>query len=405
MTANAPPLAGLRVLDLSRVLAGPWCTMTLADLGAEVWKIENPDGGDDTRKWGPPFVAGESAYFLAINRNKKGLALDLRNPEAQKVVRDLAAKADVLVENYRTGALAKYGLDWPTLQAINPRLVYCSISAYGRSSPMADRPGYDFVVQAEGGLMAITGAPDGEPMKVGVAICDVLAGKDATAAVLAALIARERTGRGQHIDVALLDATVAALVNVASAWLVSREAPQRYGNAHQTTVPYQIFPTGDGMIALACGNDLQFAALCRRALDRPDLVDDPRFARNVERVRHRSVIVPLLTGIFRSNTTRHWFDRLLAAGVPAGIVREVPDVLTAPEVRARGMVVTVDHPTAGPLEIVASALRLSDTPVIAPAPPPTLGQHTESVLADVLGLDANAIEGLRAAGAIGRAVL
>ena len=265
---------------------------------------------------------------------------------------------------------------------------------------MADRPGYDFVVQAEGGLMAITGTPEGEPMKVGVAICDVLAGKDATAAILAALIARERTGRGQHIDVALLDATVAALVNVASAWLVSREAPQRYGNAHQTTVPYQIFPTGDGMIALACGNDLQFAALCRRALDRPDLADDPRFGRNVERVRHRSVIVPLLTDIFRSNTTRHWFDRLAAAGVPAGIVREVPDVLSAPEVRARGMVVTVDHPTAGPLEIVASALRLSDTPVIAPSAPPTLGQHTDSVLADVLQLDSETIANLRAAGAI-----
>lgn len=400
MTDILPPLDGIRVLDLSRVLAGPWCTMTLADLGAEVWKVENPDGGDDTRKWGPPFAAGESAYYLAINRNKKGLAVDLRTAGGRAVVQALALEADVLVENYRAGALAKYGLDWPTLSAANPRLIYCSISAYGRSSPMAERPGYDFVVQAEGGLMAITGAADGEPMKVGVAICDVLTGKDATQAVLAALIARGRTGRGQHIDIALLDATVAALVNVGSAYLVSGKAPGRWGNAHPTTVPYQIFATADGMLALACGNDLQFAAMCRRAIDRPELADDPRFARNVDRVRNREVLVPLLEAVFAGGATADWFRRLDAAGVPAGIVRDVPSALDAPEVRARGMVATVEHPSIGRLDIVASALRLSDTPVVPPRAPPTLGQHTNEVLSSVLGYDPARIAQLRADGAI-----
>nr|WP_123691284.1 CoA transferase [Stella humosa] len=395
-----PPLDGIRVLDLSRVLAGPWCTMTLADLGAEVWKVENPDGGDDTRKWGPPFAEGESAYYLAVNRNKKGIAVDLRTPGGQAVVRDLAARADVLVENYRAGALAKYGLDWETLSAANPRLIYCSISAYGRSSPMADRPGYDFVVQAEGGLMAITGAADGAPMKVGVAICDVLTGKDATQAILAALIARGRTGRGQLIDIALLDSTVAALVNVGSAWLVSGKAPGRWGNAHPTTVPYQIFATADGMVALACGNDLQFQALCRRALDRADLAQDPRFVRNVDRVAHRQVLVPLLEAIFAGGTTAEWFSRLEAAGVPAGIVRDVPAALGAPEVLARGMVATVDHPTIGPLRLVASALRLSDTPVVPPRPPPLLGQDTDAVLAGVLGYTPERIATLHGEGAV-----
>ena len=397
---SVPPLDGIRVLDLSRVLAGPWCTMTLADLGAEVWKVENPDGGDDTRQWGPPFAAGESAYYLAVNRNKKGIAVDLRTEGGRAIVGALAREADVLVENYRTGALAKYGLDWPTLSAANPRLIYCSISAYGRSSPMAARPGYDFVVQAEGGLMAITGAAGGEPMKVGVAICDVLAGKDATQAVLAALIARGRTGRGQFIDIALLDATVAALVNVGSAYLVSGKAPGRWGNAHPTTVPYQIFATADGMVALACGNDLQFAALCRQAIDRPELVGDPRFARNADRVRHREVLIPILEAIFAGGTTAQWFRRLDAAGVPAGIVRDVPAVLTAPEVRARGMVATVEHPTIGALDIVASALRLSETPVVPPRAPPTLGQDTDAVLAEVLGYDPARIAALRAQGAI-----
>ncbi|MGE0715617.1 MAG: CaiB/BaiF CoA transferase family protein [Alphaproteobacteria bacterium] len=394
------PLEGIRVLDLSRVLAGPWCTMTLADLGAEVWKVENPDGGDDTRKWGPPFAAGESAYFLAINRNKQGIAVDLRNPGGRAVVRALAEKADVLVENYRAGALARYGLDWPTLSAVNPRLVYCSISAYGRASPMADRPGYDFVVQAEGGLMAITGEAGSEPMKVGVAICDVLAGKDATQAILAALIARGRTGRGQHIDIALLDATVAALVNVGSAWLVSRVAPGRYGNAHPTTVPYQTFPTADGTLVLACGNDLQYRALCAHVLARPDLATDPRFARNVDRVSHRTTLVALLQEIFRTATTAEWFAKAQAAGVPAGIVRDVPQVLSAPEVHARGMVARVEHPTIGALDIVASPLRLSDTPVVVPTPPPTLGQHTDQVLRDVLGYPADRIAALRAEGAV-----
>ena len=394
------PLDGVRVLDLSRVLAGPWCTMTLADLGAEVWKVENPDGGDDTRKWGPPFAEGESAYYLAVNRNKRGIAVDLRTPGGQAVMRALAERADVLVENYRAGALARYGLDWKTLSAANPRLIYCSISAYGRSSPMAARPGYDFVVQAEGGLMSITGAAGTEPMKVGVAICDVLTGKDATQAILAALIARGRTGRGQLIDIALLDSTVAALVNVGSAYLVSGKAPGRWGNAHPTTVPYQIFATADGMLALACGNDLQFAALCRRALGRPDLADDPRFVRNVDRVGHREALIPLLEAIFAAGTTADWFARLDAAGVPAGIVRDVPAVLTAPEVLARGMVATVDHPTIGPLDLVASALNLSDTPVVPPQAPPLLGQDTDRVLAEVLGYDEGRIAALHAEGAV-----
>ncbi len=375
-----PALTGIRVLDLSRVLAGPSCTQTLADLGAEVWKIENPVNGDDTRSWMPPELDGESTYFMCCNRSKKSVAIDLKSSEGQETLRRLAAKADILVENFRNGALAAFGLDPETLAKINPRLIYCSISGYGRTGPRADEGGYDFTIQAESGLMAITGDPDGEPMKLGVAISDLVTGMNAVQAILAALIARERTGQGQHLDIALFDSAVALLANVASGYLQTGQQSPRYGNAHATVVPYQLFDTADGTLALACGNDAQFRALCTMVLDLPDLPNDPRYTRNRDRVNNRQTLIPLLENAFRLQNTEEWLGKLKGAKVPGGKVRTVSEVFSAPDVLERGMVIDVPDTLHGTLSLIRSPLRFSDTKVRTPAPPPRLGEHTDEVL-------------------------
>src|SRR5919199_5482880 len=322
-------LDGINVLDLSRVLAGPWCTQTLADLGAVIWKVESPQG-DDTRAWRPPEIGGESTYFIAANRSKKSIAVNFKSAGGQEIIRRLAQKADVLVENYRRGTLERVGLGYQDLGTLNPRLVYCSISGDSRVGPRADEPGYDFVIQAESGLMAITGEPEGEPMKLGVAVTDILTGMNATQAVLAALLARERTGRGQFIDAALLDSAVGVLANVATGYLNTGEAPERFGNAHATVVPYQIFPTADGTLALAVGNDSQFRILCERVIGRPEMARDPRYATARARVLNRDTLIPALSDILRGSTTGTWLERLRAVGVPAGENRTAPGGFAPP---------------------------------------------------------------------------
>ncbi|MEQ9244256.1 CaiB/BaiF CoA transferase family protein [Roseovarius indicus] len=376
----APPLDGIKVLDLSRVLAGPTCTQTLADLGAEVWKIEPPGKGDDTRGWMPPEVEGESTYFMCCNRSKKSVALDLKSQGGRAAVQALARKADVLVENFRQGALDAFGLDYETLSADNRRLIYCSISGYGRTGPRAGEGGYDFTIQAESGLMAITGEPEGEPMKLGVAITDIATGMNAVQAILAALFARERTGRGQHLDLALFDSAVALLANVASGYLQTGREPNRYGNAHATVVPYQLFDTIDGTLALACGNDGQFLALCE-VLGRTDLARDERFIRNRSRVENRDTLIPELQAAFLTRGTDEWISLLRKAKVPVGSVRSVSEVFSAADVLERGLVTTVPDAVHGQLSLVRSPLRFSETPLHTPVAPPRLGDNTEEVLA------------------------
>lgn len=377
----AGALDGIVVLDLSRVLAGPWCTQTLGDLGAEVWKIEPPQGGDDTRSWMPPEIDGDSTYFLCCNRNKKSVTLDLKTDEGRRAAVALAARADVMIENFKLGTLERFGLGFEQLRATNPGLIYCSISGYGRSGPRAAEPGYDFSIQAESGLMSITGDPEGEPMKLGVAITDLITGMNATQAILAALFARQATGKGQFIDVSLFESAVAILANVASGHLATGGMPRRYGNAHATVVPYQLFDTADGRIALAVGNDSQFRALCQRVIARPELAQDPLYATNRERVHNRETLIPLLEALFREKPTGFWVEELKVAGVPAGQVRNVGEVFASPEVQARGVLVEMDDPQHGKLRFVRSPLRLSDTPPSIRLVPPALGQDTDEVLA------------------------
>jgi crotonobetainyl-CoA:carnitine CoA-transferase CaiB-like acyl-CoA transferase len=384
MTRPAP-LAGRRILDLSRVLAGPWCTMILADLGAEVIKIENPRGGDDTRSWGPPYAAGESAYYLCANRNKKSVAIDLSCAAGQAAVTALAGCSDVVVENYKLGGLDKYGLDYATLSGRHPELVYCSISGYGRESPRAAEPGYDYVIQAEGGLMAINGDADGPPVRVGVAVADLFTGMFAAQAILAALIARDRDGVGQHIDMALFDSQLAMLANVGSGCLVSAEEPERFGNSHPTVVPYRTFETADGTIVIAVGNDRQFGHLCRDLLHRPDLAEDPRFATNAARVVHRDALNPILEPLVRAHSCDWWLTALKRVGVPCGAVRRMTDALAAPETIARNMVQSVAHPLAGTVPLIGSPLKLGGTPVVEPFAPPLLGEHSSEILGSLLG--------------------
>ncbi len=404
-------LSHLRILDLSRVLAGPWCTQNLADLGAEVIKGEKPGRGDDTRAWGPPYLkdgagrdTGESAYYLSCNRGKKSIALDITQPEGQRIVRELARQSDVLVENYKVGGLAKYGLDWDSLRAINPRLVYCSITGFGQDGPYAGRAGYDFIVQGMGGLMSVTGAPDGAPgggpQKVGVAVADLFTGMYATVAVLAALTFRERTGQGQRIDLSLLDAQVAMLANQNMNFLASGQAPARRGNAHPNIVPYQTFATADGHVILAVGNDAQFRRFCELA-GRAGLADDERFASNRARVAHRDALIPLLEPLLRSRTTLAWVDALEAAGVPCGPINRLNEVFADPQVQHRGMRIDLPHPSAGSVPLVASPIRLSASPLEYAAPPPLLGQHTNEILQQLLGLPDEELGRLRDAGAIG----
>jgi crotonobetainyl-CoA:carnitine CoA-transferase CaiB-like acyl-CoA transferase len=375
------PLASVRVLDFSRVLAGPYCTMLLADLGAEVTKVERPGVGDDTRAWGPPDAGGESAYFLSVNRSKRSCAVDLATPEGREIAQRLAVRADVVIENFRVGAAQRLGLAYEQLRELNARLVYCSITGFGSDREPADRPGYDFVLQAESGLMAITGEADGEPMKVGVAVVDVLAGTTAAVGILAALRKRDETGVGDRLEIPLLDVALSGLVNVASSALVTNEEPARYGNAHASIVPYESFRAADGWIAVAGGNDSLFRRLAG-ALEVPALADDERFRTNPDRVRNRAELVPLLNEAFGRRNTDEWLEALAAAGVPAGKVRGVLDAIRQTRVAGRSATTTVDHPTAGRLELVDSPIRLASG--LRPAePPPLLGEHTVPVLEEL----------------------
>jgi len=393
-------LSHVRVLDLSRVLAGPWASQLLADLGAEVVKIERPGTGDETRGWGPPWLTTpegtetrESAYFACANRGKKSVAVDLSRPEGQALVRRLAERSDVLLENFKVGSLSRLGLGWEDLSALNPRLVYCSITGFGQSGPYKDRPGYDFVVQGMGGLMSVTGEPDGEPMKAGVAMTDILTGMYVATAVLAALAHRERSGEGQRVDLSLLDVQVASLANLAESYLVTGRAPDRHGNAHASIVPYQAFATKDGYVVVAVGNDGQFARLCDVAA-RPELAVDPRFGTNAARVENRATLVPVLEGLLASRSTRDWVGALESAGVPCGPINDLAQVFDDPHVRSRGLRVEVPHPLAGSVPVVASPMRLSRTPVHH-GTPPLLGEHTVEVLREVLGMEDTELEALR----------
>lgn len=392
------PLEGFRVLDMSRILAGPFCAMVLGDLGAEVIKVERPGTGDDTRAWGPPFAGGESAYYLCANRNKKSLTVNLKSPQGQGVIRRLATVSDVLIENYKVGELAQLGLGYADLEQLNPGLVFCSITGYGQTGPDKDLPGYDFIIQGRGGVMSITGEPEGEPMKVGVAIADVTAGLYAANAIQAALLARSRTGQGQAIDISLLDTQVTWLANVASNYLVSGKRPGRLGNGHPTIVPYQSFHSQDGIFCLAVGNDGQWRKLCQ--LLGTDWADDERFATNPARVEYREIIIPLLQDAFSRYETGHWLRALREAGIPCGPVQAIDEVFADPQVVARNMVWTAPHPTAGEVQLTASPLNLSATPVACRLPPPLLGEHTTEILTSVLGHSEEEVEQLRADGAL-----
>ena len=390
-----PALDGVKVLDLSRVLAGPWCTQSLADLGAEVWKIESLSG-DDTRTWSPPEIGGESTYFLCCNRTKSSIAIDLKQPEGQQLIRDLASKADVLVENFKLGTMERFGLGYDKLSALNPRLIYCAISGYGRTGPRRQEPGYDFAIQAESGLMSITGEVDGEPMKLGVAITDICAGMNATQSILAAIIARHTTGMGQFIDIALLDGAVALLANVASGYLATGKTPTRFGNAHPTVVPYQIFKTADTSIALAVGNDRQFSDLCKKVLDCPELATDERFKTNRSRGINREVLIPILEKHFLRFSTAEVIAALRSSEIPVGEVRDVPSALNSPEVVEREMVVKVSDRLHGELKLGGSPLALRGTPVAKPTAPPRLGEHTREVLQRVLNIGGGELAKLEA---------
>ncbi len=403
-------LSHITVLDLSRVLAGPWAGQVLADLGAEVIKIERPGSGDDTRSWGPPFLrdaqgndSADAAYYLCANRNKKSVTVDFTTPEGQAIVRTLAHKSDVLLENFKVGGLVGYGLDYESLRAVNPRLIYCSITGFGQTGPYAPRAGYDLLVQAMGGLMSITGRRDDEPgagpQKAGVAVTDILTGLYAAIGILAALSHRDRTGIGQHIDLGLLDVQVACLANQAMNYLVSGSAPRRSGNAHPNLVPYQDFPTSDGYVVIAVGNDAQFARLCG-VLALAELASDHRFASNKQRVLNRRELIHTLSAVTVTHTTAHWVAALESVGVPAGPINNLDAVFADPQVQARGMRVEMTHPVAGTVSLVANPLRLSETPVTYRSAPPPLGAQTREVLIDRLGLSAGDVERLRAKGIV-----
>ena len=375
------PLTGIRVLDLSRVLAGPYCTMVLGDLGADVIKVESPNG-DETRSWGPPFTEGESAYYLCVNRNKRSIVLDFKTDDGRRIIHELIKRSDVLVENFRPGTLSRFSLDFESASAINPMLIYCSITGFGQTGPLRDKPGYDFMIQAMGGLMSITGEPDGEPMKVGVAVADLFAGQNAVIAILAALQACAQTGKGQHIDISLFDSQVAMLANVASNYLVSENLPKRYGNAHANIVPYQSFQASDAWFVLAVGNDRQFEKLCE-VIGKWELVNDPRFRLNSERVKHRNELISILKPIFLTKATSEWLAMLEAEGVPCGPINTLDKVFSMSQVETREMLIRMDHQEIGDLRLVGSPLKFSDTPVGYRLPPPKLGEHTEEILKEL----------------------
>jgi crotonobetainyl-CoA:carnitine CoA-transferase CaiB-like acyl-CoA transferase len=403
-------LEGIRVLDLTRVLAGPWCTQNLADLGAEVIKIERPRQGDDTRTWGPPFLKDldgrdtrDAAYYLACNRGKKSVTLDIASPAGREIARELAAKSDVLVENFKVGDLKRHGLDYATLAAAHPRLVYCSITGFGQDGPYRDRPGYDFMIQGLGGLMSVTGErddfPGGGPQKVGVAVADLFTGMYATSGILAALFHRDRTGEGQHLDMALLDVQVAMLANLSSSFFVSGQAPKRMGNAHQNIVPYHVFRAADEFLIVAVGNDTQFASFCR-VIGCPQWPADARFATNPARVRHRDLLVGLIGERLAERPAREWLAALEPAGVPCGPINDLAQVFADPQVRHRGMQARIPHPLAGEVSVVANPMKFSATPLPHDNAPPTLGQHTREVRGSVLGLDRARIDALQSEGVI-----
>ena len=399
----AGPLKGFRVLDLSRILAGPWASQMLADLGAEVIKIERPGSGDDTRAWGPPYIADangtpttEAAYFCSANRGKQSVCIDIAQPRGQEMVRDLAGHCDVFIENFKVGGLARYGLDYDSLSARNPRLVYCSITGFGQDGPYAERAGYDFMIQAMGGLMSTTGEAEGEPQKAGVALADIMTGLYSANAIQSALIHQMRTGQGQYIDMALLDVQVAALANQALNYLATGFNPTRYGNAHPNIVPYQAFQTSDGYIILAVGNDAQFARFCALA-ERSDLATDERFGSNSARVQNRDQLLPQVIEIMLSKTSAEWLQQLNTQGIPCGPINNIDQVFADAQVCHRGMQIELDHPSAGRAPGVANPIRFSQTPIEYHRGPPLLGQHTDAVLRQLLEMDDTTITRLREA--------
>jgi crotonobetainyl-CoA:carnitine CoA-transferase CaiB-like acyl-CoA transferase len=397
----AGPLTGFRVLDLSRILAGPWASQMLADLGAEVIKIERPGSGDDTRGWGPPYMpdqsgnaTSEAAYFHAANRGKQSVCIDMSQPAGQQLIQQLAAHCDVFIENFKVGGLKKYGLDYESMERINPGLVYCSITGFGQSGPYAERAGYDFMIQAMGGMMSVTGEADGQPMKIGVALADVLTGLYASNAIQAALIHRQNSGAGQYIDMALLDVQVATLANQAMNFLASGVSPQRRGNSHPNIVPYQAFQTGDGHIILAIGNDAQFERFCKLA-GRGELAADVRFRSNSDRVRYRDALVPQVATIMLQESSADWLEALNAEGIPCGPINDIEQVFADPQVQYRGLQLELDHPDAGKVASVANPIKMSLTPVEYDRAPPLLGQHTDEVLTRLLGMDAQEVSRLK----------
>ncbi len=407
MTYTTQPtcLQHIRVLDLSRVLAGPWCTQNLADLGADIIKVERPGTGDDTRSWGPPYAANpngnpstESAYYLAANRGKRSITVDIAQPEGQQIIRELVIQADVVIENYKVNQLKKYGLDYASLHILKPDLVYCSITGFGQTGPYAARSGYDFIIQGMGGFMSITGEhdslPGAGPQKAGVAIVDLMTGMYATTAILAALNYRDRTGTGQHIDLALLDTQVAMLANIGSNYLVNGQIPKRLGNAHANIVPYQSFVTRDGDIIVAAGNDEQYRQFVI-AGGYPELANDKRFASNPQRVNSREILVPILIEMVKKKTTAQWLILLENAGVPCGPINQIDQVFSDPQVQSRQAVIDLPHPTAGNIKVIASPIRMSVTPPTYDAAPPLLGQHTHEILHDLLNYSEQQLEQLR----------
>jgi len=393
------PLSGTNVLDLTRVLSGPYCTMMLADMGARVIKVEQPGRGDDTRGWGPPFEKGESSYFMSVNRNKESLTLNLKHPEGRTILNNLLDEADILVENFRPGTLARMQLGYPDLAARWPRLIYCSVSGFGHTGPRRTQPGYDAVLQAEGGLMSITGDRDGPAYRLGVAIADITSGMFAAYGVAMALLARHRTGRGQFVDVGMLDSVAALLTYQAGIYFATNQAPIRLGNRHPTIVPYETLETGDGELVVAIGNDQLWHSFCQ-LLGADDLATDVRFATNKDRVERREALRPILVEYLKSRPATDWIELLTAGGIPCGAVRDLEAVFSDPQIIERAMVVALDHPIAGAIRTLGVPVKLDDTPGNVRTPPPTLGQHTETILGDDLGLTAAAIVQLREKGVV-----
>jgi len=400
------PLENIRVLDLSRAMAGPFCTMMLGDLGAEVIKVELPGSGDESRGWGPPFIGkpygpypGESAYYISVNRNKLSVTVNLKSAGGQDIIRKLAVVSDVVIENYRTGALEKMGLGYEDLRKLNPRLVYCSISGYGRTGPYADRPGYDAILQAEGGIMSISGPVEGPPSRVGISLIDISTGMFSATAILAALRARDMTGEGQLVDMSLLDSNAALLANVASNYLISRKPPRRYGNDHPNLVPYGAFRARDRWFVLGVANDKQWASMCQ-VIGHPELKDDPRFIANSDRLANREALTKILNQAFGARDAEEWLADLEKEGIPCGSINTIPEVFDSPQAEARSLALTVEHSTAGPVRVPGFPYKLSRTPAEVRLPPPLLGEHTEKVLTELLGYSIEEVSFLREQGAV-----